>query len=103
MPFDAMKGLQEALRVREERHSRVEKAVLSETQQQEINDVLVSLRGGETLVVTYYQKGHYLTVEGEFIKVDEYKKILLLSRWEIPLDDLYSLEKKDARFADVTL
>ena len=30
MPFDAMKGLKEALRDREERHSRVEKRDLSE-------------------------------------------------------------------------
>ena len=31
-PFDAMKGLQEALRDREERHSRVEKLEISEEQ-----------------------------------------------------------------------
>ena len=36
MPFDAMKGLKEALRDREERHSRVEKRDLSEDTMAEI-------------------------------------------------------------------
>ena len=35
-PFDAMKGLQEALRDREERHLRVERHDISEEQAQEL-------------------------------------------------------------------
>ena len=37
-PFDAMKGLQEALRDREERHSRVERHEISEEQQEKNED-----------------------------------------------------------------
>ena len=44
MAFDAMKGLQEALRDREERHSRVEKHDISEEQAEKRR--LLALLGG---------------------------------------------------------
>ena len=40
MPFDAMKGLAEALRDREERHSRVQKHGVSEEDQAQISETL---------------------------------------------------------------
>ena len=46
MPFDAMKGLQEALRDREERHLRTERRELSEEQAAELNAALSRLRDG---------------------------------------------------------
>ena len=39
MPFDAMKGLKEALAVRDERHNRVEKRELSEDTIEHISTV----------------------------------------------------------------
>ena len=46
MPFDAMKGLQEALRDREERHSRVERHGISEEEQEALSNVLNRLSKG---------------------------------------------------------
>ena len=43
MPFDAMKGLQEALRDREERHSRVARHDISEEQQMQNSEVIMQL------------------------------------------------------------
>ena len=40
MPFDAMKGLAEALKDREERHSRVQKHGVSEEDQMRISEIL---------------------------------------------------------------
>ena len=42
-PFDAMKGLQEALRDREERHGRVSKREISEESEMNISYVLKKL------------------------------------------------------------
>ena len=45
-PFDAMKGLQEALRDREERHARVERHEISEEQIEKNSEVLSQLTKG---------------------------------------------------------
>lgn len=46
MPFDAMKGLQEALREQEEIYSRVDKHEVSEEQQQFLSDMLTKTEKG---------------------------------------------------------
>ena len=43
MPFDAMKGLQEALRDREERHARVERTEISEEKTDANSAVLLKI------------------------------------------------------------
>ena len=45
-PFDAMKGLQEALRDREERHARVERHDISEEQIEKNSEVLSRITKG---------------------------------------------------------
>ena len=45
-PFDAMKGLQEALRDREERHARVERHDISEEDIERNSSVLAKLTNG---------------------------------------------------------
>ena len=47
-PFDAMKGLQEALRDREERHLRVERHDISEEQAEHNSRIFLKLRRGES-------------------------------------------------------
>ena len=42
-PFDAMKGLQEALRDREERHSRVQRHDISEEQMERNSEIFAQL------------------------------------------------------------
>ena len=49
MPFDAMKGLQEALRDREERHSRVEKHDISEEQMEKNSEIFMRLNISRSL------------------------------------------------------
>ena len=43
MPFDAMKGLSEELRKREERHTRISKIELSEESLEELSGMIMSL------------------------------------------------------------
>ena len=89
MPFDALKGLHEELRRREEMHSRMERKELSETQQEEINSVLTSLKPGDKIKMTYYASGKYVTVEDVFVKIDMYKKIIVSEEREIFSDDIF--------------
>lgn len=91
MPFDAMKGLQEELRKREEKHMRVDKIELSEESQQEISDVLCSLEEGMDVSVRYYSNHHYLTVIAKVVKLDFVYKYLYLTCNKIRFDDLYQI------------
>ena len=56
MPFDALKGLQEALRVREERRSRIEKKSLSEDMDKILKErrsyIANAAEGGDILPLT---------------------------------------------------
>lgn len=46
LPFDAMKGLTEALREREERHARTERREIGEEQQEANSQVLARIEKG---------------------------------------------------------
>ena len=64
MPFDAMKGLQEALRDREERHSRVERHGISEEEQEALSNVLNRLSKGDKIRISYYCHFHDVEKSG---------------------------------------
>ena len=91
MPFDAMKGLAEALKDREERHTCVLKHEISEEDQEQISEVLCRVEKGSKVFLSYYSNFHDVEKEGivsdinrplQFFRVDE-EKILFV--------DLYSI------------
>ena len=53
IPFDAMKGLAEALKDREERHSRVQKHGVSEEDQAIISETLCKVEKGSKIFISY--------------------------------------------------
>lgn len=93
MPFDAMKGLSEELRKREERHTRISKIELSEESLEELSDMIMLLDIGAEVSVKYYRGGHYWVTTGQTQKVDFLYKFLLVSEEKIRFDDIYSIEK----------
>ena len=91
MPFDAMKGLQEALRDREERHSRVERREISEEMMEKNASVMRHVTKGTKLFISYYSAFHEVERAGivtdmnftlRYIKVDD-EKILFEDIYEI--------------------
>ncbi len=58
-PFDALKGLQEALREREEKLTREEKRELSEEQQAELSAVLSQIKRNKTVEITFYYSNRF--------------------------------------------
>lgn len=96
MPFDAMKGLQEALRDREERHSRVDRHEISEEQMLKNSRLLEQICKGDKISLECYHKFHDIRIEGfvediscafKYVKIDEEK---------ICFEDIYSAELLDA-------
>ena len=91
MPFDAMKGLKEALRDREERHSRSEKRELSEEAKERNNRILQRLERGMTVSVLCYHAFHEVTKEGRVTEINYSAGYLMLGDKKIYFDDIYQI------------
>lgn len=68
-PFDAMKGLQEALRDREERHSRVQRHDISDEDIAANSIVISKLSKGLMVHVEYYCAFHDIEKEGRITEI----------------------------------
>ena len=91
MPFDALKGLQEELRKREERRSRVEKKVLSEEREEKLSSELLKVRKGARIRLIFYSNGHYLDLEGDVVEVNYTYHYIKMGNEKIFFDDIYEI------------
>lgn len=91
MPFDAMKGLQEALRDREERHSRVPKREISEEMMAQNASVLAHIVKGATVVIEYYCAFHDVVKEGIVTALNPSFRYLKLNDEKILFEDIYEI------------
>ena len=91
MPFDAMKGLQEALRDREERHTRVEKHDLSEENQEANSIVLSKISNGTKVEINYYCHFHDIVRSGTITGISYAYRFLKMDDEKIFFDDIYNI------------
>ena len=96
-PFDAMKGLQEALRDREERHSRVEKHDITEEMEERNSKVFLKLQRGMKVEIFYYCAFHDVVKRGTITDVDYTFRHLKLDTERIWFDDIYSIRITDIK------
>ena len=89
MPFDAMKGLKEALRKKEEKYCRVEKKELSDDEKEELCASLIKINKGDRVQITFYYLGHYLTLDGTVLNKNIPYKYLTIGTQKIFFDDIY--------------
>lgn len=92
MPFDSLKGLQEALRAREERRSRIEKRTLSEDMKDKLSKIFQRLQKQSRVQVTFYLHGHYLDLEGDIAEIDKFYGFIKIENQKIFFDDIFSLQ-----------
>lgn len=92
MPFDAMKGLKEALRKREEKHLRVQKIELSEESLEELSSTLLRLEVGTDVMIKYYCNYQYVCTKGIIRKINYEYRLLFIDDLKIHFDDIYSVE-----------
>ena len=92
MPFYAMKGLNEALREREEKHLRVEKRELSEEAAARLSATIGKVSKGMVVWVEYYRAFHEVTLQGTVSKIDTVYRYLIIGEERIYFDDLYKLK-----------
>ena len=90
-PFDAMKGLREALKDREERHSRVERHDISEEAIEQNSKVFAKLDKGSCVKVDYYCAFHDVTREGRVTEISIPFQYLKVDGEKILFDDIYRI------------
>jgi len=92
LPFDALKGLNEALRSKEIEYE--DRKDLSEEEEEKISNILLSLESGNNIRVKYYYKRQYILLKGIIKKIDPIKKqILFIDENIIQLNDIIEIEK----------
>ena len=91
VPFDALKGLQEELRIREERRTRVKKKTLSEDQIAKISRVLGRVEQGSNVASCLYSKGHYITIEGYVTEINQIYEYIKIGNEKVFFADIYKI------------
>ena len=90
MPFDAVKGLGKALKLKEYEHERVQKGDLAEEEIAKISKVLKEAEKGDVAKVKYFEDGHYFDVVGE-IKIDFIDQKIKINEKTIKFDDIFEI------------
>ena len=90
LPFDAVAGLRQALRVKEYEIESVQKGLLAEEEAREISGILSSLRGMEEVEAKYFSGGHYLFVNGP-VKLFFEEGFIVVGETKILLKDLFGI------------
>ena len=91
-PFDAMKGLKEAIIAVEERRSRVQKRVMSDEDVDVVNKMLVKIGKGMKVEVEYFKAFHNVVIKGIIDKIDKKLAIMEIGEEKIFFDDIYNIE-----------
>lgn len=92
LPFDALNGLQEELRKREEIHSRIEKKELNEEKTNLISSTLFRLEKDNVVEVTFFYFGHYVTVTDKVENKNAAYGFLTINGNKIYFDDIYDIK-----------
>ena len=91
-PFDALKGFSDAITNTENRLYFEERKLLSEDQLAELDEKIHLLKKNDTVTVVFYRSGHYVSFSGQFEKIDELNRTMMISGQKIPLADIIETE-----------
>ena len=91
VPFDALKGLKEAIAAKEKRPQ--PRKELTDYMIEAINDTLRELEKGQQVTVIYYGslEQEYLQITGAVVKVDPYRKFLQINNVMIDLSEIIEI------------
>lgn len=90
--FDALKGLKEALILKEYEHDKVIQGELSEEQVEENSKVILSLENSDKVYIKYFFDGYYYEVSGK-VKLDLKNACLFVKNKQVLIDWIYEIKK----------
>lgn len=92
LPFDALKGLKEALKEKEIEYE--EKRELSEESLTELDNIFNRIEIGDNITIKYYKSRRYNEIKGRVTKIDFIKKkIQIDNENNINMVDVVSLSR----------
>lgn len=90
LTFDALKGLQEALREKEIEYE--EKKDLSEDTLNDLNNKFNQIDNGSFVKITFYKNGKYSEIKGRVTNIDYIKKKIQINKeYNINICDIVSI------------
>ena len=92
IPFDALKGLQEEIRRREENYMKETKREISEEKEEKISNIMQQIEIGSIVKAEYYKNGFYEKVFGAVKKLSTVYHYILVDETKISFANLYDLE-----------
>ncbi len=92
LPFDALKGLQEELRRREQNHGKEMKREISEEKEEMISNIMQQIQIGTIVRAEYYKNGYYEMVFGAVKKLSTVYHFIMIEDTKINFANLYDLE-----------
>lgn len=90
-PFDALKGLRDALKMKEYEHDRMQKGDLSSEKLAEMTKILLDYKKSDALKVRYFSDGYYKEKIGK-AKVDFAMRTVNFDGLKLTFDDIFDVE-----------
>jgi len=91
-PFAALKGHEEALgEYNQLKEARIQ---LAEDEAVLMNEILINLQKGDSVIVTYYMCGCYTILAGCIEKIYEHERSFQINNQIINFDDIYRIQKR---------
>ena len=95
-PFDALRGLREALEKKEREHERQEKRMRTEEETEALERVLPLLSRGKRAEVLFYEGGFYLQARGVIEEIDLIRRTIRIGEGVLSFEDIYYIRTADA-------
>ena len=93
-PFDALKGLQDSLRMKEFEHERLQMGDLTEEKVVQISNTLLSLKKGDMVEATFFENGDTYNWTGN-ATLDYESHTIYVGQKDINFFNLLDIKKKN--------
>lgn len=90
-PFDALKGLHEAIKMKEFEHEMILKNELCEDEIKNISDVLLNIKKNDKVKIKFFREGHIVDLEGNAV-LDIFEQVIKVGEFVIGFDDIRKIE-----------
>jgi len=91
LPFDSLKGLQDALRIKEYENERISKGEISEDIIEKISNNMINYEEGNEVLIKYFIDGYYKNIKGVPL-IDSDKRIIKINEIIIDFDNIFDFE-----------
>lgn len=91
IPFDAMKGLREALSLKDEKHSRVKRHGISDEQKAENSKIILRLKKNDYISLFCYHGFHDICISGRISEINLDFKYMNIDGVKIGFEDIYAI------------